>query len=208
VRHCESQPEAGFKLVEIVLQLNPQIEAQKWDFLESRSSLAIDFAAIYHDYYISSKVPQLFDDLIAHLETIINSGEIDSLHTINALERLLTTVRKNARGDYFASRGTWEFTQVFFKNLSVEAIESLPGLRQVSKGLRKTLSDLDLEMSQVLQHGRRQIGRVSLWWFRHPGANCRLNSHWRESRPSLGQIVAWGKAASECYTGRLDKPAN
>jgi hypothetical protein len=151
------QPEAAAGLLDTLMKLHPAITAQSWDFGEASAKYAIDFAAIYQQHFLASKVPQLFDELIAHLETIINSGKIDSLQTISALEKLLATIRKNARGDYFSTRGSWEFTQVFFKNFSLEVIESVPGLTQVSKALRKTMRELDVEMSQVLNHVRKSL---------------------------------------------------
>jgi hypothetical protein len=157
VRAAESQQDAGLQLIGTVLQLNPQIESQKWEFADTAASSAIDFAQIYQEYYQASKVPELFDQLVCHLETIINSGEIDSVQTTKALERLLATIRKNARGDYFSTRGAWEFTLVFFKNLSIETLETIPALKQVSKALRKTMAELDLEMSHVHDEVRKRL---------------------------------------------------
>jgi hypothetical protein len=151
LRAHERNAQAGRRLFEAILRVNPAIESQKWEFPD-QSALAIDFVGIYQECYLASNAPQLFDDLIEQVKALVESGELDSLQTIRSLEKLIATVRKNARGDYFASQGTWEFTLAFFTNLSIETIESIPGLKQISKALRKTLADLDVEMLQV--HGK------------------------------------------------------
>jgi hypothetical protein len=156
-KHAASQADAGLQVINAVLQLNPSIESQKWNFADSASNSAIDFAAIYQEYYKGSRVPELFDELVTQLQQIIATGEIDSLTTIKALEKLIATIRKNARGDYFSTRGAWEFTQLFFKNLSIELLENIPGLKHAVKAVRKTMSELDLEMSQVHDQVKQKL---------------------------------------------------
>lgn len=152
-----SQGDAGLQLLNIIIQLSPSIASQNWQFADALSSSAIDFAGIYNEYYAQSRVPELFDELVSHMESIIESGDIDSITTIKALERLIATIKRNARGDYFSTRGAWEFTQLFFKNLSIATLESIPGLKQAVKALRKTMSELDLEMTQVHDQVRQRL---------------------------------------------------
>jgi len=156
-KRAPSQADAGLQVINTVLKLNSNIESQKWNFADSAANSAIDFAAIYQEYYRSSRVPELFDELVTQLEQIIESGEIDSLTTVKALEKLIATIRKNARGDYFSTRGAWEFTQLFFKNLSIELLENIPGLKHAVKAVRKTMSELDLEMSQVHDQVKQRL---------------------------------------------------
>lgn len=139
--------DAGLTVLNTLLPMHSTIASQKWRFDDNAP--AIDFDAIYQEYYTGSRVPELFDELVGHLETIIKAGEIDSIQTIKALEKLIATIRKNSRGDYFATRGAWEFTQIFFRNLSIELLENIPGLKHAVKAVRKTMAELDLEMSQV-----------------------------------------------------------
>lgn len=93
-----SNGDAGHELLKTILSVYGKIQAQNWNFEQEP---AIDFGGIYEKHYGSSRVPQLFEELIGHLETIIKSGEIDSVQTIKALEKLIATIRKNARKDYF-----------------------------------------------------------------------------------------------------------
>jgi hypothetical protein len=158
IKAVAGHPDAGLQVLQTLLDIHGKIEAQTWDFADASSKiLAIDFAAIYQEYYQESRVPQLFDELVAQIEAIVNGGEIDSLQAINALERLILTIRKNARGDLFSTRGAWEFTQAFFKNYAIELLENTPGLRHALKALRKTMSELDLEFAQVHDRIRKRL---------------------------------------------------
>lgn len=157
LRAVPGQPDAGFQVLQTVLAVHPEIESQTWNFADSSANAAIDFAAIYQEHYRESRVPDLFDELIAQLEEIVRSGEIDSLQAIKKLENLILTIRKNTRGDFFSTHCAWEFTKTFFKNYAFELVENLPGLKHVVKALRKTVSELDLEFSQVHDRIRQRL---------------------------------------------------
>jgi len=157
IKAVPSHGDAGLQVIQTIIQLNPDIESQTWAFADSSANAAIDFDSIYQEYYRESHVPELFDELVSQLESIIEGGEIDSVTTIKALEKLIATIKKNARGDFFSTRGTWEFTQLFFKNFAIETLENIPGLKHVVKALRKTMSELDLEMSQVTDNVRKRL---------------------------------------------------
>ncbi len=160
IRHHQAQDDCGLTVLSTVMELYPRIAAQEWRFGDASPSAGIDFNSIYQEYYRTSRVPDLFDELVGQLEQIINSGEIDSNKTIKALEKLIATIRKNARGDYFATRGAYEFTQVFFKNFTLEVLESVPGIKHVVKSVRKTMSELDLEMLQVHDNVKQRLSAL------------------------------------------------
>ena len=148
----EKEVDAGLQVVQTIMVLEPQIKNQAWDFTDSASNLAIDFASIYEEYLRDSRIPELFDELVAQLEVLAGSDEIDSRKAVRKLRKLIETIRKNSRGDLFSTRGAWEFTQIFFKNYAVELIEKIPGLSSAYKALRATLTELDVEFSQL--HGQ------------------------------------------------------
>jgi hypothetical protein len=149
VKAVAAQPEAGLQVIQTILSVNSEIEKQTWDFAGSSANVAIDFAAIYQEYYRESRVPELFDELVKHLQAI------------KALEKLIVTIKRNARGDFFSTRGAWEFTQLFFKNYGLELLENAPGLKHVVKAVRKTMSELDLEFAQVHDQIRKRLTDVS-----------------------------------------------
>lgn len=154
---AETINDAGLKVFKTIMQVYPAIEAQKWNVTDSTANSAVDFAAIYQEAYDNSRVSELFNEVVIHLEKIIESGEIDSLTTIKTLEKLIATIRKNAQKDYFSTRGAWDFTQIFVKNLSIEILENIPGIKHLFKALTQTMSELDSEMIQVHDQIRNKV---------------------------------------------------
>lgn len=160
IEHGKAKPNSGLEVVNTLLHIHHQIESQKWQ-LDKPTDTAIDFAAVYEEYYNDSRVPELFDELVSQLEQLIDSEELDSRKTIKSLQKLIATVRKNAKRDYFSTRGTWEFTQLFFRNLTFEFLESIPGIKHVVKALRKTLKEIDLEMSEVNSQVQKRLSELT-----------------------------------------------
>ena len=157
VTNIASTPKAGLQLLNTIMDLYPRIESQQWDFADSSSNAAVDFTAVYTEFYRESRVPELFDELVEELNRIVDSGEVDSLQAIKSLERLIATIKRNARGDFFSTRGAWEFAQVFMRNYGWELLESTPGIKQAVKALRKTMTELDLEFNQVHEQIRAKL---------------------------------------------------
>jgi hypothetical protein len=143
--------DAGLNILNTIVRLSPVIAAQKWQFDESSGKPAIDFSAIFREAYDASRVPQLFEELIGHIQTIIDSGAIDSMRVLRSLEELIALIRKNARGDVLSSGKLLAVVKRFFVNLGLEGLESIPIVKMPVKALRKTLADLDVEMAQVYQ---------------------------------------------------------
>lgn len=144
-----SHDKAGFQLLSAVLNANPHIETQTWAFASSETGSSIDFDAVYQQYYDGSRIPSLFDEILGLLQQIVDSGEIDSLSVINALEQLISTIRKNLHGTYLATRGTWEFSRAFLKNYLLHLLKQTPAIGGLVETLEKTAGELDSEMNTV-----------------------------------------------------------
>jgi hypothetical protein len=166
-----AQGDAGQILLNTVFSLIGEMQAQKWNGADLATPGTIDFAAIYKEYYQSSNLPQLFDQLIEQLDQIIQSGEIDSVQTIKALKKLIATIRKNARSDYFATYHTFEFAKVFVRKLTVDVLESVPGIKHLVKALRQTMDELEVQMLHV-----------------HDEVNKKLSSDIRADMPRLEYV--------------------
>jgi len=161
LRHYAGAPasnsEVAFALFSTIVQLSPAIEAQKWDFEPASSNNAIDFSTIFREAYESSRVPQLLDELIGHIQKIIQSGAVDSLTVLRSLEELISLIRKNRQGDILSTGMLWELTKKFFVNLGLEGLESIPVVKQTVKAIRKTMADLDIEMGQLYGGVKQQL---------------------------------------------------
>jgi hypothetical protein len=126
------------------------VARQKWG--DIKDDVLIDFGAIYRAEHAASALPTLFDQLISQLEQIVNSGAVDSIKTINSLEKLIAMARKTAGGDYLTTQGTLGFANVLFRNVGMEMLEKAPIVGPMVKGVRKTLEQLNLEAKQVFNH--------------------------------------------------------
>lgn len=153
-------PDIGLNLFNTISQNQAAIDAQKWHITDNDSNSGVDFSAIYMEYFNQSRVPALFDELVKHLEEIIHSGQVDSVKMIRQFEELIATIKKNARRDYFSTRGAWEFTRVYLANLGIEALEEIPLLRVPIKALRKTAEELDIEMNQVTEQVSMRVTQI------------------------------------------------
>ncbi|MBX9654945.1 hypothetical protein K2Y11_15140 [bacterium] len=151
---------AGRELLKTILDVNPEIQKQQWNF-DDYDGNPIDFAAIYEEYYRSSPVPDLFDQLIAQLQELIDSGEIDSNKSLQALRNLIATIKKNSRRDQYSTVGTWQVVRHFLGTLGLEGLEAIPAIAPVVKAIRRTVDELDLEVPNVCQKIRDKLSEVA-----------------------------------------------
>lgn len=154
------QLNAGTFLFDSMLTLKAQVEAQTWDFDSSDAQL-IDFAGVYRRHYLESRIPELFDSLIQQLEVVIASGELDSVRTITSLQNLIATVQYNRDVDLFAAVRTWQFAQVFLRNVLFNALEDVPVLGTCVKALRDTMDELEITMAQVDESAATELRQLA-----------------------------------------------
>lgn len=138
---------AGDFLVKFI-PLKTDIENQKWDFKNVGGNY-FNFEAIFENYRKSSRLPQLFDEIIKTLEQIRDSGEIDSKAMLNSLTKIIATL-KNSKGDsYLSLRGAWIFLTAFLQNYLWGEFAKLPGLGTAVEALRETIKQMDEEMATL-----------------------------------------------------------
>jgi hypothetical protein len=102
-----------------------------------------DFDALYNRYEAESKIPELFDNLVALLDEIVRSGEIDSVKVLRALETIIATLKKNRKGSYLSLVCSWNFARTYLGNVVLEVLTETPGLKTFVKPLVKTLEEMD-----------------------------------------------------------------
>lgn len=113
------------------------------------------FDAIFQHYKSQSRLAELFDEIIKILEEIQASGEIDSVAMMNALGKVIATLKKNKNGSYFSLNGAWSFLITFLKNYMWAELSKLPVLGTAMGALEKTIEETNEEMSKVhseIQH--------------------------------------------------------
>ncbi len=142
--------DANFLLLSTLIEQRTAALTHTWSVREDESEGAIfNFDEIYEKFKKDSKLPNLFDELISTIEKMIDSGEIDSINAINNLQQLLSLVKQNKSGSYFSLMASWEFIGSFTKNLIWEGISNLPVIKPLLKTLEKTLSDMDIELTDM-----------------------------------------------------------
>jgi len=102
-------------------------------------------------------VPELFERLLQALQEIADSGQIDSLKVLHALERVIATIRKNIRGSYLSTQGAWQVARAFLENYLLLQLEAVPVLGAVLKSLKQTAQDMDIKMAEVYDQTKKAV---------------------------------------------------
>lgn len=124
------------------------IKNYKWIF-ETTSETGFDFDSIFQHYKSQSRLPELFAQIIKILEEIRESGQVDSVSMISALEKVIATLKKNKNGSYFSVHSAWSFLLSFLKNYMWGELSKIPVLGTALEALEKTIQEMDEEMVKV-----------------------------------------------------------
>ncbi len=142
-------PGSSWQLLNKLMRLYYPVLNHKWDFSTQKGKHYYDFDAIYKKYRDESKLESLFDALIETLEKMVNSGEIDSLTALNSLNELIELLDNNKTSSYFSTMASWEFVKNFTCNIIWEQLDSIPGIKTIKKAFEKTLSETDIELTDL-----------------------------------------------------------
>jgi len=137
---------SSWNLLQRLMKIYQPALSHKWNFSNHKGAYHYDFDSIYQKYRDESDLESLFGALIESLETMVNSGEIDSITAINSLRELIEILEENKSSSYFSTLTTWEFVKSFTYNLVWEQLDSIPGIKPMRKAFEKTLSDTDIEL--------------------------------------------------------------
>lgn len=123
----------------------PELDRHTWIF-ETVDDIAVDFDAIYERYRNQSRLPELFDAAIQILEEIQASGEVDSVAMLNALKKVIATIKKAKNGSYFSVHSAWNFLWTFVENYLWNELSAIPGLGTAAAALRTAIESINDEM--------------------------------------------------------------
>lgn len=118
------------------------INNHKWSFTDSAEA-GFNFDKLFEQFRDESRIPELFDELIAQLSKIVSMPDIDSKQIDNALKKLIETLKLNRKGTYFSTIATWDFVNDLFKNFLWVELCKIPILGGLLEALRKTFEDTD-----------------------------------------------------------------
>ena len=140
---------SSWHLLKELMKIYAQATQHNWDFSSQGNIENYDFNEIYEAYRKNSDLTSLFESLIKVLNEMVNSGEIDSIKAISALNELISTLNQNKNSSYFSTMASWEFVKSFTKNVIWEQVNNIPGIKPCVKAFEKTMSDMDIEMDAL-----------------------------------------------------------
>jgi len=157
IQRHQHYTDAGVTLINAIIACSPQIASQKWDFSESDEDKPVDFDAYFQKFYDESRLPELFEKLVGHLQTIVESGSVDSNRILKQLQKLINTIKRNARGSYFSVHATFDFAISLLKNFVLEYINNIPVLGETLRAVLKTMEELEQEFEIVQQKTKDDV---------------------------------------------------
>lgn len=138
----------AYELISAIIPLKNELEKHQWSFSENDST-PFNFDAIFEHYKNNSRLPELLSELIKALESIKESGEIDSLTMLNALGKLISTLKTSKDGSYFAIGNAWSFLMSFMNNYLWIELSKVPILGGALEALGKTIEETEKELEKI-----------------------------------------------------------
>ena len=124
------------------------IRTYDWNF-DSLSGQAFDFDSIFEHYRSESRLPELFEEIIKILEDIRASEEVEKITMLNALGKVIATLKHSKNGSYLSMNAAWSFLINFVKNYLWEELHNIPGLSSLLTALKNTLQETNTEMNNL-----------------------------------------------------------
>lgn len=140
--HC------AFDIVKTVALHGAAATNHQWSF-DFSDIKPFDFDALYEQYEAESRIPELFDKLVAILEEIIATGEIDSLRVFQTLQKIIANLKRNRKGSYINLICSWDFARTYIKNIVLHNLSEHGPLKHFVKPLVDTLKEMEDAVGEV-----------------------------------------------------------
>lgn len=117
-----------------------------------KDSDSFDFDSLFARLREEKRIPELFDEMIAQISSMLESSEIESITVFSALRRLIDILRANQKGSSVAVKQSIVFA-TFIKNCCIEYLKKIPGIKEAVDAWEKTIketSDAYDELDKVL----------------------------------------------------------
>jgi hypothetical protein len=124
------------------------LNAEDWSFTEEEDVL-FDADAIVAKARSDYKIDQLYHQVIACLQQLLDSGEIDSLRASNDLRRLIATLRIANSGSFSAQVFNWRFARRLVPNLICAYIKRSNVTGPIIDAFEQTASELDVSLERA-----------------------------------------------------------
>lgn len=150
---------SSYQLLENLILIKREIENHRWIFQEGDDA-TLNFDSIYEHFKKESRLPELFDEIVKILESIKESGEVDSVTMLRALGKVTATIQRGRDGSYFCISSAWDFLLSFLKNYMWGELTKLPGLGTALEALRKAIEETNDEMYKLHQSIDNEMRRT------------------------------------------------
>lgn len=147
--------DVGQYLLQSLMATHDGVEKQDWRFDDDKVSIDLDSA--YREAYEKSKLPELFDQMAAYLQQLIESGEVDSVRAMRSLEQLIALLKKNRKGSYFSTWTTWQVVSATWRNVARHYARDNKAVGPLIKGIEDTLVEMGTSWEQFHQEMREKI---------------------------------------------------
>lgn len=147
---------ANWQLSQEAWKIHNSVINHSWNF-NSTNNEDFNFDEIYKKYRDNSKLSELFDSLINIINKMIDSGEIDSLKAISALNELTATLSQNKNSSYFSTMTSWNFLKSFTKNYVWEQVSSISAIKNLKTAFEKTLVEMDIELDDLHKNIKEEM---------------------------------------------------
>lgn len=121
--------------------------------IEVVSTDAYDFDKLFKRLRDEGRLKELFADMIKAVAQMIDSGEIENIYVLQALNKLLALLKANRDGSYLAMARTFDYA-IFVKTLVVEVAKKVPGVAEFATAFEKAVNASGEEMHK-LENGLR-----------------------------------------------------
>jgi hypothetical protein len=134
---------AGFKnIIAILFDNMARIRALEW----SPMSSPFDFEDRFRGRAAEIGVSILFDKLISDMQAIIDSRKIDSARAIEALSRLIASLKQSRKMSTFTDVMNWDYAKVFLKRMLRQVLLETPILKNLITAAEETIGEIDMNM--------------------------------------------------------------
>ena len=167
IGHLQSQqqpsavdrPEMAQEIIQILINLSRDIAAPI-SFSEDGSQV-VDFEDIFLKYQSASKLPELFDQLAALLQQVVDSGEIEKTKVQRALQGVISSLRRHRTGSYLSMLATWDTAKTLARNVLAEFADDNPIIGPIKRGINNTLDEIDVKWSDIHAEMKQAIATSS-----------------------------------------------
>ena len=142
-------PQNAQSLLGELIQHGDKAARHSWVEDDLIEATGIDFDAKFKHYRSEGQITELFDRLVSQIDEIIESGQIEHITVLNALEKMAATLRRNRMASMDGMQKAYAFTSTLFKNLVIEYAKAVPGVGPSISAIEKTLDETESELTKV-----------------------------------------------------------